>query len=318
MLEVRGLRRLRPRDVDSVLAAAAADDGAGQRVPPRHTSSGVRMIATSNGMLGVGLGYRASLHKEILKVRGRIDFLEAVSDHYLYDITRERLGELLEAAGDMPIVPHSLSLSVGTAEPVDADYLARNAAFVEAVQPPWYSDHLCMTQVEHVDLGSLTPLWFTEEVVEQVVANVRTITQAIPGRPFLLENITYYVAMPESTMTEAQFITRVLERTDCGLLLDVNNVYVNSRNLHYDPYRFLDELPLERVVQIHVAGFDEGQNLVVDTHDSPVSDDVWKILDYVCRHSPVRGISLERDSNYPAFSVILEELDHARRILRSH
>jgi hypothetical protein len=276
------------------------------------------MIVTSNAVLGVGLGYRATLHEQILNARGRIDFLEAIADHYIYDATPERLKDLREASVDMPIVSHNLSLSVGTAEPIDADYLAKTAAFVESVDAPWYSDHLCMTKVEPVDLGSLTPLWFTEEVVDNVVANARTVKRAVPGRQFLLENITYYVAMPESTMTESAFIRRVLEQADCGLLLDVNNVYINSRNLGYDPYQFLQELPLERVVQVHIAGFEEGQSLIVDTHDQAVSDEVWKILDYVCRHSPVRGISLERDSNYPEFSVILDELDHARRILRSH
>jgi uncharacterized protein (UPF0276 family) len=275
-------------------------------------------VATSNAVLGVGLGYRTTLHQQILNARGQIDFLEAITDHFIYDAAEEKIAELREASQDMPIVPHSLSLSVGTAEPVNADYLARTAAFVRFIDPPWYSDHLCMTQVEHVDIGSLTPLWFTEEVVENTVANARTIKQAAPGTQFLLENITYYIAMPESTMTESDFIRRVLEQADCGLLLDVNNVYINSRNLGYDPYKFLEELPLERVVQIHIAGFEQGKNLIVDTHDSAVSDEVWKILEYVCRHSPVRGISLERDSNYPEFSIILEELDHARRILRQH
>ena len=275
-------------------------------------------VATTNAVLGVGIGYRPSIHKQILSSRAQIDFLEVITDHYIYDAAEERFAELREASQDMPIVPHNLSLSVGTAEPVDADYLASTAGFVEKIDAPWFSDHLCMTKVAHVDLGSLTPLWFTEEVVDTVVANARTIKRAVPQRQFLLENITYYVAMPESTMTESQFIRRVLEQADCGLLLDVNNVYINSRNLGYDPYKFLQELPLERVVQVHIAGFEEGESLVVDTHDQAVSDDVWKILEFVCRHSPVRGISLERDSNFPDFSVILEELDHARRILRHH
>ncbi len=275
-------------------------------------------VATSNAVLGVGLGYRHVLHKQIQNARGQIDFLEAITDHFIYESAEEKIAGLREASQDMPIVPHSLSLSVGTAEPVNADYLARTAAFVQTIDAPWWSDHLCMTQVEHVDIGSLTPLWFTDEVVENTVANACTIKAAAPGKQFLLENITYYLPMAESTMTESAFIRRVVEQADCGLLLDVNNVYINSRNLGYDPYQFLDDLPLERVVQIHIAGFEEGEHLVVDTHDHAVCDEVWKILEYVCRRSPVRGISLERDSNYPQFSEVLEELDHARRILRRH
>jgi len=268
----------------------------------------------SSSVLGVGLGYRAPLHDKILEERDHIDFLEAISDQFLF-APPEKMDRLMEIGRSIPVIPHSLSFSVGTAETINSTYLSKNASFVRAVDPPWFSDHLCMTKVAHVDLGSLTPLWFTEEVVETVVRNVKTIRQEIPSPQFLLENITYYVPLPGSELTEAEFITEVLDKTDSGLLLDVNNVFVNSRNLGYDPYQFLSEIPLDRVVQVHIAGYVEEEGLTIDTHDCAVSDDVWDILKYVVKNSPVKGISLERDSQYPEFPVMLEELDHARRIL---
>jgi len=267
--------------------------------------------------LGVGMGYRMNYHADIIRERKHIDFLEATSDQFLHG-PKEKTDALLEAAGELPIVPHSLAMSVGSATPVDSEYLALNSKFVELVNGPWFSDHLCMTHIPEVDLGSLTPLWFTEEVVERTVTNIKAIKRKIPDRPFLVENITYYLPLPASTMSESLFITKVVEGADCGLLLDINNVYVNSQNLGFDPQRFLLELPLERVVQVHIAGFEPQPELIIDTHDTPVADVVWDLLDFLVRHSPVKAISLERDGKYPPFSQIVDELQHARNILARH
>lgn len=264
---------------------------------------------------GVGLGYRMHLHDQILSAHQSVDFLEAISDQFIY-ATPDRLERLQAALTVYPIVPHSLSMSVGTAEEVDAEYLRRNANFVKSVNAPWFSDHLCMTRVDELDLGSLTPLWFTDELVEIVIRNVNRIKETVPSRPFLLENITYYVSMPRSTMTESEFVTKVIEGADCGLLLDVNNVYVNAQNQGYDPYEFLKCIPLDRVVQAHIAGYEHGEQVLIDTHSSPVSDEVWDLLEVVCRNSPLRAISLERDSNFPDFSEMIEELNHARNVLK--
>lgn len=267
--------------------------------------------------LGVGMGYRMNYHADIIRERRNIDFLEATSDQFLYG-PQEKIDALREAAGCVPVVPHSLAMSVGSDMPIDSEYLARNSTFVDLVDGPWFSDHLCMTQVPEVDLGSLTPLWFTDEVVERTVSNINVIKAAIPKRLFLVENITYYLPLPASTMSESAFIRKVIEGADCGLLLDINNVYVNSMNLHFDPRRFLLELPLERVVQVHIAGFEPQPGLLIDTHDTPVDQEVWDLLDFLVENSPVKAISLERDGKYPEFSQILEELQHARSILSRH
>lgn len=263
--------------------------------------------------LGVGLGYRVAHHEEIIRHRNSLDFLETTSDQFIY-ADGEKLDRLFTAADDLPLVSHSLAMSVGTAVSVDEDYLARSVEFVRKINALWFSDHLCLTRVPEIDVGSLTPLWFTEEVLDNVVENIKVVKSALPDTPFLVENITYYFSLPENEMSEVEFITRTLERADCGLLLDLENVYINSRNLKYDPYAFLAELPLERVEQIHIAGHQARSDMIIDSHDSSVSQDVWGLLQYVVKRSPVKGILLERDDESPDFPLIIEELEYARRI----
>lgn len=266
--------------------------------------------------LGVGLGYRTQQHDDIAAHRRDIDFLELVTDQFIFS-NEEKFEEMLAAADGLPLVPHSLSMSVGTAATMDRTYLAFNADFVRKVNAPWFGDHLCFTKVPEMDLGCLTPLWFTEEAADNAVRNIKAVKEAIPNTPFIVENITYIfpVGAPAKCMTEAAFITTILERADCGLLLDLNNVFVNSRNLGFDPYDFLNSIPLERVIQIHIAGHEESKDMVIDTHDAPVSEEVWDLLSFVAARSPVKGVLLERDGKFPPFSEMVEELNHARRIM---
>ncbi|HEV2374531.1 MAG TPA: DUF692 domain-containing protein [Streptosporangiaceae bacterium] len=265
--------------------------------------------------LGVGLGYRVPLHDDILSNTGRIDFLEFISDHYLY--TPAEKADRLAALGEtFPLVPHGVGMSIGTAEEPNPDYLRRLAKVLDLVGAPWYSDHLSFTRVPDTDVEQLTPLWFTHESLATVCRNVRQVVKAIPSKQLLLENITYYFPLPGNEMTEAEFLTRVLEDTDTGLLLDVNNVWVNSVNLGFDPYEFLDSIPLERTVQIHLAGGRWVKDMLVDTHSAPVHETVWEMLGYVLDRAPVKAILLEWDQDYPEFSVLLDHLDRARAMLR--
>jgi uncharacterized protein (UPF0276 family) len=260
--------------------------------------------------LGAGLGYRLPLHDDIVAGANRIDFLEFISDQFLYAPAEkvDRLTALLER---FPLIPHGVGLSIGTAEKLDGDYLRRLAALADRVDAPWLSDHLSFTKVPETDVDQLTPLWFTKESLAAVCRNLRQLKTVI-DRPFLLENITYYFTLPENDMTEAQFITRVLEDTDTGLLLDVNNVWVNSVNHRFDPYEFLDAIPLERTVQIHLAGGKQVRDMVVDTHSTPVTEQVWDLLAYVLDRVPVKAILLEWDQDWPQFEVLLSHLDRAR------
>jgi uncharacterized protein (UPF0276 family) len=260
--------------------------------------------------LGVGLGYRQPLHGDILANAERIDFLEVISDQYLY-AAPDRHDLLYALRERFPLVPHGVGLSIGTAGPLDADYVNRLAGVVAACGAPWFSDHLSFTKVPDTDVEQLMPLWFTEASLDAVCRNVNQLRSQI-ATPFLLENITYYFPIPDSQMTEAEFITRVLEETDTGLLLDVNNVWVNSVNHGFDPYEFLRSIPLHRTVQIHLAGGQVIDSLLVDTHSRPVQEPVWELLSYVLARAPVRAILLEWDQDWPAFTQLLAHLDRAR------
>lgn len=263
--------------------------------------------------LGVGLGYRHNLHEQIIDSKKDIEFLEVITDQFIYAPT-ERQDLFFDAMNSFRLVPHSVGMSVGTDTPLDDDYIRRTAEFVERAQAPWTSDHLSMTKVPEVDLGQLAPIWFTKELVKVVCRNVANIRASI-GVPFLLENITYYFPIPMNQMTEAEFITEIVEKSGCGILLDLNNVYLNSMNLRYDPYRFLESIPLERVVQIHIAGYEQSGDLLVDTHGAKACESVWELLKFILNKSPINGISIEWDQHFPEFEIILDELAIARSIL---
>jgi hypothetical protein len=208
-------------------------------------------------------------------------------------------------------------MSIGTAEPTSADYLRRLASLVRRVDAPWFSDHLSFTKVADTDIEQLMPLWFTSESLAAVRRNLRLVGEVLAGRQFLLENITYYFPVPGSEMTEAEFVTRVLHGTGTRLLLDVNNVYVNSVNLGFDPYEFLASIPLERTVQVHLAGGRYSGDMLVDTHSAPVPEKAWEMLAYVLDRVPVKAILLEWDQDWPEFGVLLDHLDRARSLMRA-
>ena len=267
--------------------------------------------------LGVGIGFRNEIAAEILANREHIDFVEIISEHYL-NVPPERLRAASTLAAQLPVIPHGIDLSIGTDTPVEEAYLDGLATLVNLVDAPWYSDHLCFTRVPGYSIGQLTPLQFTDEAVETVVRKTKVVTGRIP-RPFALENITYYFEIPRGQMTEAEFITRVVEGADIGLLLDVTNVFINASNHGFDPYEFLRSIPLERVVQLHLAGGIRHEGKWVDTHNQPVPEEVFELTDFIVANAPVKGVLLERDENFPvSFRDLTDELARMRSIFRKH
>lgn len=270
--------------------------------------------------IGVGVGYRPELGELYAHHREHIDWLELISDRFLEPESLERTTPL---AADFRLIPHGLELSVGTDAPLDEAYLAQVARLVHALAAPFYSDHLCMTKAVGpagvLELGTLVPLPFTERTALRCAAKARRVQEML-GVPFLLENITYPFALPGS-MGEADFIRLTLEQADCGLLLDLTNLFINSQNHGYDPFALLEALPLERTVQVHLAGgvrAPDGE--WHDSHSHSVSQhpQVWELLECVVRRAPVRAVLLERDQNFPAdLSEIVDDLAHARAILSS-
>jgi uncharacterized protein (UPF0276 family) len=266
------------------------------------------------GTTRVGLGFRPQLKSEIFLHRAEIDFLEITADHYL-DATPAKLEELELLKLHFPLIPHGLNLSLGSAEGLNEDYLEKFARLINGLQPEWYSDHICFTRSGGVDIGHLAPVPFTRDAVQALVRNVAAVKQKIKT-PLILENITYMFRYPLAEMSEAEFLRRVLEETDCGLLLDVTNLYINAVNHGYDWRRFLDELPIERVVQLHFVGGHRNRNYLIDSHSYATPDAVWEVFREVCARAGLRGVILERDGNFPPFAEILGELRTARRLCK--
>jgi uncharacterized protein (UPF0276 family) len=266
--------------------------------------------------LGAGIGFRPALQGALFLERHRVNFLEIVTDHYI-DALPSKLEELTRLAAHFPLIPHGLNLSLGSAEGLDLAYLDRVAAVVDRVRPPWWSEHIAFSRAGGVDIGHLAPLPWAEESIEALCRNIATVKERIKT-PLILENITYSLVLPGSEMTEAQFLTEVLERTDCGLLLDVTNLYTNSVNFGFDARAFLDTIPLDRVVQLHFTGGYWHDSVLVDSHSERTPEAVWVLLDEVVRRAPVRGVILERDENLPAFRELAAELSRAREIGRRH
>jgi uncharacterized protein (UPF0276 family) len=267
--------------------------------------------------LGVGIGWRREIAKEIMLNREHIDWCEVIAEHYI-NVTPDKLDQLSTLATTFPVVPHGIDLSIGTDRPIEAEYLESLSALVKRLDAPWFTDHLCFTRVEGYNLGQLTPLQFSEETVEIVVRKIKRIQEKVP-RPFLLENITYYFQFPGSELSEPAFITRVLEQADIGMLLDLCNVYINSINHGYDPYHFLKSIPLDRVVQLHIAGGHRHHTKWIDSHSHPVHPEVFRLLEFVVSHAPVKGVLLERDDNFPSsFQELIGDLATAREIFRRY
>ena len=265
--------------------------------------------------LGIGIGFREAFRADLFLHQSEIDFLEITADHY-FDANRKKLDELELLKQHFPLIPHGLNLSLGSAEGVDAHYLDKFAALVERLNPAWFSEHICFTKSGGKQIGHLAPVPYTNEAVRVFVKNITRVKKII-NTPLILENITSNVRFPSSEMSESQFITKVLEETDCGLLLDITNLYINSVNQGFDWREFLDDLPTERIVQLHFVGLHKHGNLLIDAHAHRTGDEIWEVFREVCQRANVKGAILERDENFPPFTEILEEIETARNLLKN-
>lgn len=257
-----------------------------------------------------GLGLRRGLSDVLQPVEpGRIDFMEIAPENWMHLGGRLRR-EFQRFAERYPIYLHGLSLNIGGFAPLDRDLLLSIRQFMSEFDCPLYTEHLTYC-ADDGHLYDLLPIPFTEEAVRHVAARVRQV-QDILGEQIALENASYYAA-PGQALSESEFIRAVLEEADCKLLLDVNNVYVNSINHRYDPLQFLDELPLERACYMHIAGhYEEAEDLRVDTHGADVIEPVWALLDEAyARVGPLPTL-VERDFNFPPIEELLAEVDQVR------
>lgn len=266
---------------------------------------------------GFGLGLRHEHVADFLSDTGvAVDFVEVISENYMVDGGR-RLRILDEVRARYPVILHGVSLSIGSAQGLDAEYLARLAALADRIEPLWVSDHLCWTRTSAHNSHDLLPLPLTSEALQVVCDNIDRAQNTL-GRAMLFENPSSYLSFPEDEMAEWEFLTQMARATGCCLLLDINNIYVSSRNHGFSAQDYLAGLPLERVRQIHLAGHDPAtpeRSLIIDTHDRAVAEGVWALYAQAMAmiEHPVATM-IERDAQIPPLPELLAELDRARSL----
>jgi uncharacterized protein (UPF0276 family) len=262
--------------------------------------------------LGFGLGLRKEHYEAILQEKPKVDWFEILTENYLVEGGKP-LHYLDRIRADYPMVMHGVSLSIGGTDPLNFDYLRQVKALADRIEPVWISDHLCWTGVDSLNLHDLLPLPYTEEVLHHVARRVGQVQEFL-GRRILLENVSSYVSYADSEMSEGEFLAAAAEAADCLILLDINNIYVSARNHGFDPDDYLNHIPVERVWQFHLAGhFDRG-DLLIDTHDRVVIDEVWALYEAAAARFGTVSTMIERDDDIPPLGVLIEELNRARRI----
>ena len=260
---------------------------------------------------GFGLGLRKDHYADFLEGPVPVDFVEVISENFMVDGGKPlRVLEQVRSRHD--VVLHGVSLSIGSAYGVDEAYLARLCALADRIEPLWVSDHLCWTRTSAHNSHDLLPLPLTTEALDVVCENVERAQEAL-GRPMLFENPSSYLSFPEDEMREWAFLSEMVRRTGCYLLLDVNNIYVSAHNHEFSTRDYIGGLPLESVRQIHLAGHEPG-TIIVDTHDRAVADGVWALYAAVIAKVGPVATMIERDANIPALPELLRELDRARSV----
>lgn len=264
--------------------------------------------------LGAGVGLRHAHFEEILKSRPKCSWFEIISEDFVEmgGYVRDCFERILE---HYTIIPHGVGLSIGSTDSLDFEYLKKLKDFLDHVKAPWYSDHLCFTMVDHINLEDLIPVPFTSEAVNHIAERVR-IVQDLLERPFLLENVTRYITISDREMNEAEFISTLLEKANCGLLLDITNVYLNSQFHKFDAWNFISSIPLNRVGQIHLAGWNDQREEIIDSHDAPVPQAVWSLFKDTIALSGPTSVLIEWDSALPSFDRLLREAKMAEDLMK--
>lgn len=262
--------------------------------------------------LGHGVGLRPRHYPQVWDGSARADWFEVIAENFMIRGGRP-LAVLERARALAPVVFHGVSLSVGSSDPLNEDYLRDLKELIRRFQPAWVSDHLCWGSVGGHYAHDLLPLPFTEEVLVHVVARIRRVQDWL-GQRLLLENVSSYLTFAHSTLTEWEFLAAVADRADCGILLDVNNVYVSAVNHGFDPVQYLRALPADRIGQIHLAGHSDHGAYLLDTHDSAVSPAVWELYRLAVRFFGRVSTLVEWDDKIPELEVVRAEAEHARAI----
>ena len=260
--------------------------------------------------LGFGIGLRTVHFEEILKKYPQIDWLEIISENFMLEDGKPIY--FLEAFAERyPLIPHGVSMAIGSVDPLDRDYLKKLKKLLQRIHPPWFSDHLCWCQYSGKHMYNLLPVPYTKASAKLIAEKVKVLQEEI-GIPFLLENVSSYVEFQSSEMPEWEFLSQVAEKADCGILLDVNNVFVSSYNHGFDPVTYLENVPPERVIQFHIAGHLDKKTYLLDTHDHPIRKEVWDLYQKAIPLFGDVSLLLERDDHIPPLPTLLKELNEAK------
>lgn len=263
--------------------------------------------------LGLGLGLRCQHFEHILEKKPNVDWFEVISENFMDSHGRPRY-ILKQIAEQYPVVMHGVSLSIGSTDPLNLDYLKSLKQLASEVKPAWISDHLCWTGVLTANSHDLLPLPLNDESLKHVCNRI-TQVQDYLERPLILENPSTYASFNNSTLPEWDFLRIMTEETGCGLLLDVNNVYVSSFNNDFDPVEYINGIPHDKVVQMHLAGHQNCGSYIIDTHDREVNNQVWQLFQQAYQLSGEASILLEWDGNIPTFDVYHSELLKSKRYM---
>jgi len=263
--------------------------------------------------LGLGLGLRSQHFNHILETKPTVDWFEIISENFMDSGGRPRY-VLDQIAEQYPIVMHGVSMSIGSTDDLNFDYLRRLKNLAKAIQPKWISDHLCWTGVLNINSHDLLPVALNEESLQLITTKINQV-QDFLERPLILENPSTYLTFQQSTIPEWQFLKYMVEETNCGLLLDVNNVYVSAFNNEFDAVEYIEGLPHESIVQMHLAGHQHNGDHIIDTHDSPVVNPVWELFSLAWERTGGTSTLLEWDGNIPEFEVCHAELLKAKNYM---
>ena len=265
--------------------------------------------------LGFGLGLRHDHYETILQEKPNIDWFEIITENYLVPGGKP-IHYLDEIRKHYPLVMHGVSLSIGSTDPLDLDYLKQVKSLADRIEPAWISDHLCWTGVNGLNMHDLLPLPYTRQAIEHVVSQIHRV-QDFLERQILIENVSSYLTYRQSEMPEWEFLREIAERSDCLILLDVNNIYVSAFNHGFNPEDYLNAIPAARVQQIHLAGHSNHGDYIIDTHDATVIDPVWDLYASALKRLGPISTMIERDDNIPALSELMVEINRAKNTAAS-
>lgn len=265
--------------------------------------------------LGYGLGLRTEYYETILNTKPAVDWFEVLTENYLVPGGKPHF-YLEKIRENYPVVMHGVSMSIGSSDPLDWNYLNDVKSLANKIEPKWISDHLCWTGIHGTNTHDLLPLPYTEEAIQHVVDRIIQIQDFLQQR-ILIENVSSYVSYKQSIMSEWDFLKEICDRADCLILLDINNIYVSSVNHEFEPEIYLSTLPKNRIQQIHLAGHANMGDYIIDTHDHEIIDPVWNLYASALeKYGPVATM-IERDDHMPPLSTLMVELNRAMRIADS-